>query len=261
MLKIKNDATDQWLAVSVELASGAKSTGTTAILSDGLTTLNTGTAGAATETVTEATVKKGLAAGATGSWWLNTDYILTPTLELMDSAKAVIAFNANVGLTDTTATTGVTALTALRSAHIPADGFRTSASPTATEKGTWPVIEVQMPSTQVIDFDYTNKYLYRTYTMVLGGDGVTAGTTYYGAIRAKILSPEQWETKTAFDGALPFSAKTYEQFKVDTATTATAWTAGQAATAPAASSGTVWADNTATPAAGASKNNQITRDV
>lgn len=41
-----------------------------------------------------------------------------------------------------------------------------------------------MADTQVIDFDYTNAYLYRTYSMVLGGDAVTAGTTYLGAIRA-----------------------------------------------------------------------------
>lgn len=44
-LKITNDATVQYLAVSVELKSGAKATGTTAILSDGLSTIHTGTAG------------------------------------------------------------------------------------------------------------------------------------------------------------------------------------------------------------------------
>ena len=58
-MKIKNDATDQWLAVSVELKSGATSTGTTALLSDGLSTIHTGTAGGATVTVSEATVKAG----------------------------------------------------------------------------------------------------------------------------------------------------------------------------------------------------------
>jgi hypothetical protein len=121
-----------------------------------------------------------------------------------------------------------------------------------------------MPSTQLIDFDYTNKYLYRTYTMVLGGnaqDGV--GTTYYGAIRAKVLSPEIWETKTAFDAALPLSAKTYTQFKVDSATTATKWTIGTT-TAPAVASGDAagnWAPNTATAVAPASTNNQIARNV
>jgi len=42
-----------------------------------------------------------------------------------------------------------------------------------------------MPSTQVIDFDYTNQYLYRTYSIVLGGNGDgVSGTTYLGAIRA-----------------------------------------------------------------------------
>jgi hypothetical protein len=112
-----------------------------------------------------------------------------------------------------------------------------------------------MPSTQLIDFDYTNKYLYRTYTMVLGGnaqDGV--GTTYYGAIRAKVLSPEIWETKLAFDGALPLSAKTY------TAITASTWTASTAAPA-IVTGGTagVWVTNTA--AAATSKNNQITKNV
>lgn len=180
-MKIHDTNADKWLAVSVELLAGATSTGTTALLSDGLKTLNTGSAGGATFTVTEATVKKGVVAGATGNWWENSDYILTPTLELMDSAKAVIAFDANVGLTDTTASTlaGVTALPALRSAHIPADGFTTKtaadaatsdAANTATEWNTWPVIEVQMLSTQAIDFDYTDKYLYRTYSMVLGGN-------------------------------------------------------------------------------------------
>lgn len=121
-----------------------------------------------------------------------------------------------------------------------------------------------MPSTQAIDFDYTNKYLYRTYTMVLGGnaqDGV--GTTYYGAIRAKVLSPEIWETKATFDAALPLSAKTYTAIKVDTATTATKWTVGTA-TAPAVATGAAagnWAPNTATAVAPASTNNQIARDV
>jgi hypothetical protein len=181
----------------------------------------------------------------------------------MDSAKAVIAFDANVGLTDRTATDGVAALTELRSAHIPADGFKsiTPTTNTATEWSTWPVVEVQMPSTQVESFDYTNAYLYRTYSMVLGGNGDTgAGTTYYGAIRAKVLSPEIWDSKTNFDAALPNSAKTYTPFKVDTATTATKWTVGTS-TAPAASSGTVWADKTGTATAPASTNNQITRNV
>lgn len=113
-MKVKVDSTDNWIAVSVELLAGAKSTGDNAILSDGLSTIHTGTAGGATATVTEATVKTGLVAGAPAEWWKNANYILTPNLELMDSAKAVIAFDANVGLTDTTATTGVTALTALR---------------------------------------------------------------------------------------------------------------------------------------------------
>jgi len=113
-LKINDSVGDKWLAVSVELLSGAKSTGTTAILSEGLKTLNTGSAGGATLKVVEATVQKGVVAGAPAKWWEDSNYILTPTLELVDSAKAVIAFDANVGLTDTTATTGVTALTALR---------------------------------------------------------------------------------------------------------------------------------------------------
>lgn len=183
---------------------------------------------------------------------------------MMDNAKAVIAFDANVGLKDTTATTGADALTDTgKYAHIPADGFLTktaagaatsSGSNTATEWSTWPAVEVQMPTSQVIDFDYTDKYLYRTYEMVLGGNAKTIGQKYYGAIRAKVLSPEIWETKTAFDAALPLSAKTY------TAITASAWTAST--TAPAiATGGTagVWVENTA--AAATSKNNQITANV
>lgn len=190
---------------------------------------------------------------------------------MMDGAKAIIAFDANVGLKDTTATTGADALTDTgRYAHIPADGFLTltaagattsSGSNTATEWSTWPAVEVQMPLTQVIDFDYTDKYLYRTYEMVLGGNAKTIGQKYYGAIRAKVLSPEIWDSKTAFDAALPLSAKTYTQFKVDTATTATKWTVGTAsapaaATSPAPTPATAWAPNAA-----ASTNNQIKRDV
>lgn len=178
----------------------------------------------------------------------------------MDNAKAVIAFDANVGLTDTTTskiTTSTERLPELRSAHIPADGFKSNspAANTATEWGTWPVVEVQMPTSQVTNFDYTGAYLYRTYSMVLGGNGETgAGTTYYGAIRAKVLSPEVWETKSAFDGALPLSAKTYS------AITASTWTASTTAPADAAGAATgVWVTNTA--AAATSKNNQITKDV
>lgn len=135
-MKIKNDAADQWLAVSVELKSGATSTGTQALLSDGLSTIHTGTAGGATLKVTEANVKTGAAAPAAGAtWWENASYILTPTLELADDAKAVIAFDANVGLTDTTEVSGnvptAGRLPALRSAHIPADGFKTNTAANA----------------------------------------------------------------------------------------------------------------------------------
>jgi len=52
----------------------------------------------------------------------------------------------------------------------------------------------------------------------------------------------------------------YTAFKVDTATTATKWTVGAAA-APAAVTGTAWANNYAAPATGASTNNKITRNV
>jgi hypothetical protein len=177
---------------------------------------------------------------------------------MMDNAKAVIAFDANVGLKDTTATTGADALTDTgRYAHIPADGFlsKTAAggTNTATEWSTWPAVEVQMPTSQVTDFDYTDKYLYRTYEMVLGGNAKTIGQKYYGAIRAKVLSPEVWESKTAFDGALPLSAKTYSAITAS-------WTAST--TAPAIVTGGtagVWVTNTA--AAATSKNNQITKTV
>jgi len=159
----------------------------------------------------------------------------------MDGAKAVIAFDANVGLKDTTATTGASALTDTgRYAHIPADGFlsKTEAggTNTATEWSTWAAVEVQMPGGQAIDFDYTDKYLYRTYEIVLGGNALNVGKKYYGAIQAEVLSPEVWETKSAFDTAIPKSATGYTAFKVDTATTATKWTAG-VSTAPAAAAG------------------------
>jgi len=116
---------------------------------------------------------------------------------MMDGATAVIAFDANVGLTDTTEATGNVPSAARlettgRYAHIPAEGFLTktaagaasSATQTATEWSTWPAVEVRMPTTQVIDFDYTNKFLYRTYEMVLGGNAKTVGQKYYGAIKA-----------------------------------------------------------------------------
>jgi len=254
----------------------AKATGTNAILSDGLNTLNTGTAGDATVTVSEATVKMGVEAGAPAKWWEDSNYILTPDLELMDSAKAVIAFNANVGLEDTTAD-DVPALTPLRSAHIPADGFKTASTITATEWSTFPVIEVQMPTTQdgagASNVDYTNAYLYRTYKMHLGRNGYSSGATYYGAIRAKNISPEIWTTKTNFDAAIPLSAASYKAFKFDTDTTAadaaadaakyyesTAWvTSTTAPTDGTDSAAGVWVTNTVVAAT--SKNNQITRNV
>ena len=125
-----------------------------------------------------------------------------------------------------------------------------------------------MPTTgQATDIDYSNTYLYRTYEMVLGGnaqDGV--GTTYYGAIRAKVLSPEVWETKAAFDGAIPKSAGGYTAFKVDATNGGdNAWTKADASgNAPADAAGAasgVWATNTAAAVSPASKNNQIKRDV
>jgi hypothetical protein len=244
--------------------AGSKSTGDNAIRSDGLSTIHTGTAGDATVTVSEATVKAGGDSTPPANWWTNSNYILTPDLELMDSAKAVIAFNANVGLEDTTEVSGnvpaAGRLTALRSAHIPADGFKTAPAITATEWSTFPVIEVQMPTTQAANVDHTNAYLYRSYKMVLGGNGETgAGTTYYGAIRAKNISPEIWTTKATFDAAIPLSAKaaTVPYYPV---ITASGWTASTTVPADGTNSATgVWVTNTA--AAATSKNNQITKTV
>jgi len=114
-----------------------------------------------------------------------------------------------------------------------------------------------MPTDRVIDFDYagTDKFLYRTYEMVLGGNAKTPGQKYYGAIQAQILSPEVWETKSAFDGAIPYSAKNpmYSALKVDST-----WTASATQPADAAGAATgVWVTNTAA----GSKNNQITASV
>ena len=98
---------------------------------------------------------------------------------MYDQQTAVIAFNANVGITDRTSTditdsTKRLSQTSKRSI-IPADGFSTGVTTT------YPSFEFKTQSTASDDimFDYsTPSYLWRTYALTNGG------ITYYAAIRA-----------------------------------------------------------------------------
>ena len=172
---------------------------------------------------------------------------MTPDLKLYDEQKAIVAFNSNIGLTDRTATdTGITAAMTLgatgRYAHIPADGH------VAGTTSTYPAIEYKMDLTAALsDLEFnTPTYVYRTYSMLLGG----AGTTYYGSVRAQVMEPESFTTKAAFDLAIPASAAGYA-----TITTAVhaAWTKATTTTAtPAVTTGTVWANSATTASTTAS---------
>lgn len=131
---------------------------------------------------------------------------MTPTLKLYDEQKAIVAFNSNVGLTDRTATDIPAAASQLaatgRYAHIPADGF------VAGTTSTYAAIEYKMDLTAAhsnLEFGSAT-YLYRTYSMLLGGP---TPVTYYGAVRAQIMEPESFTTKAAFDAAIPASAAGY----------------------------------------------------
>lgn len=187
---------------------------------------------------------------------------MTPNLKLYDEQKAIVAFNSNIGLTDRTAidtaanpslTTAMTLGVTGRYAHIPADGH------VAGTTSTYPAIEYQMDLTASLsDLEFgTPTYVYRTYSMLLGG-----GTTYYGAVRAQVMEPESFTTKSAFDLAIPASAAGYS-----TITTAVhaAWTAaavGSEAVTPAKTTGTVWADSTtAASTTSSSAINTITASV
>jgi len=196
-------------------------------------------------------VKAAATSAAAANWWLTTTNILTPNLKLYDEQKAIVSFASNVGLTDRTATdTGLTAAMTLgvtgRYAHIPADGFVGGASDAlrATAAQTsGPAIEYQMDLTAAhSDLEFgTATYVYRTYSMLLGG---ASPVTYYGAVRAQIMEPESFLTKAAFDLAIPASAAGYAS--ITTAVHA-AWTAATTTTAtPVVSAGTVWADSATT---------------
>jgi hypothetical protein len=166
---VKNIATDNWAAVKVTVATFASTTpATTNVYVDGVTTL-----GAATVTVAANAI--GTNAVNTGSWW--TTNVLTPTLALYDEQTAVVAFNANIGLTDRTSSdTGLAAKDILgvtgKYAHIPADGY------VAASK--MPAIEYKMDLTaNLADLEFgTPTYVYRTYEITSGAN------TYYGAVRA-----------------------------------------------------------------------------
>jgi len=170
-MKIMNDSTAQYAAVSVTVKAF-----TAAILTDGVATL-----GAATFTVPNSDVILATQS-ITTNWWLTSANILTPNLKLYDGQKAVVAFNSNVGLTDRSATdSSLTSANTLgvtgRYAHIPADGF------TAGTTSTYPAIEFEMDLTASFsDLEFgTPTYVYRTYEMLVGGP---TPQTYYGAVRA-----------------------------------------------------------------------------
>jgi hypothetical protein len=98
---------------------------------------------------------------------------------LYDEQTAVVAFDANIGLKDRTASdTGLAAKDILgvtgKFAHIPADGFTSGTS------STYPAIEYKMDLTVShanLEFG-TPTYVYRTYEITSGAN------TYYGAVRA-----------------------------------------------------------------------------
>ena len=241
---VKNVATDNWAAVKVTVATFASTTPpTTNVYVDGVTTL-----GSATVTVAANAIGTNVLTAS--GWW--TTNVLTPTLELYDEQKAIIAFNANVGMTDRTATDSTLAAKDIlgvtgRYAHIPAAGF-TSAS-------LMPAIEYKMDLTaNLANLEFgTSTYVYRTYAITSGAN------TYYGAVRAKVMEPEVFTTKTTFDAAIPFSASTY-------ATTATAaWVkAATPGTEPVSGTGTaagIWADLSTNAAAGSSPVNKVTANV
>jgi len=159
-------AANNYAAVKVTVA-----TFTTPIYVDGVTTL-----GAATVTVASSAI--GTNTVTTGSWW--TTNVLTPTLALYDEQIAVVAFDANIGLTDrTTSDTSSTGLAAKdilgvtgKYAHIPADGYVAGSK--------MPAIEYKMDLTaNLADLEFgTPTYVYRTYQITSGAN------TYYGAVRA-----------------------------------------------------------------------------
>jgi hypothetical protein len=162
---VKNINADNWAAVKVTVATFASP-----IYVDGVTTL-----GAATVTVAANAI--GTNTATAGTWW--TTNVLTPTLALYDEQTAVVAFNANIGLTDRTSSdTGLAAKDILgvtgKYAHIPADGFTSGTS------STYPAIEYKMDLTVShanLEFG-TPTYVYRTYQIASGAN------TYYGAVRA-----------------------------------------------------------------------------
>jgi hypothetical protein len=166
---VKNIAADNWAAVKVTVATFASTTpATTNVYVDGVTTL-----GAATVTVTANNI--GTNVVNTGTWW--TTNVLTPTLALYDEQTAVVAFDANIGLTDRTASdTGLAAKDILgvtgKYAHIPADGYVAGSK--------MPAIEYKMDLTaNLADLEFgTPTYVYRTYQITSGAN------TYYGAVRA-----------------------------------------------------------------------------
>ena len=228
-MKINNAGNAQYLSFSVTTSFTE-----TNIYNNGLTSLN---AADHSTTVALATIQATATATST-SWWETTANQIA-TWQMYDQQTALLAFNANVGITDRTATdlpdtTKQLSLTGKR-AIIPADGW---SSGTTT---TYAAIEYQMQSTASdnLDLDYsTPSYLWRTYSLTNGG------STYYAAVRAQIMAPEIFATIATFNAGLPFSAKSWATY-----TSGSAWTASKAVVADTdntkltASLLTAWADD------------------
>ena len=177
-MKINNAGNAQYLSFSVTTSFTE-----TNIYNNGLTSLNTADH---TTTVALATIQAAATATAT-SWWETTANQIA-TWQMYDQQTALLAFNADVGITDRTATdlpdaTKQLSLTGKR-AIIPADGLVTGTTTT------YAAIEYAMQSTASdnLDLDYsTPSYLWRTYSLTNGGN------TYYAAVRAQIMAPEIFE--------------------------------------------------------------------
>lgn len=187
---------------------------------------------------------------------------MTPTLKLYDEQKVVVNFASNVGLTDRTASdTDITAAKTLaatgRYSHIPADGFVGGADETAQKASaltSGPAIEYKMDLTaSYSDLEFgTPTFVYRTYTMLLGGTGTDASRTYYGAVRAQVMEPESFATLAAFTAAIPASAAGWAP---QLPTVMGGWTkaaVGSEAVTPLVTATNIWADSATTASTTAS---------
>jgi len=175
---------------------------------------------------------------------------------LYDQQTALVAFNANVGITDRTETDITTAterfsLSGKRSI-IPADGWVDA----GTNTNSLAAFEYKMQSTasDSITFDYsTPSYLWRTYELTYGSN------SYFGAVRAQIMAPEIFTDQASFKSGLPSSAKDWSVY-TNGGTSGANWVADKALTADATTA--LLTTSLTTPwAASATVKNSITANV